>query len=73
MKIDVGPTAEVIEKMAELMRESAVSLDRLAQKMRERQEIEYASEAIGVITNTMHNLRLDLLISRPLREFQREK
>lgn len=73
MKVDIGPTAEVIEKMADLMRENAIYLDRIAAKMRDRQDISYAAEAIGIVTNSMNNLRLDLLITRPLREFQREK
>lgn len=73
MKVDVGPTAEVIEKMANLMRENAIDLERIAAKMRDRQDISYAAEAINIVTNSMNNLRLDLLITRPLREFKREK
>lgn len=32
----------------------------------------YAVEALCVVTNAMQNIRLDLLIARPLREYQKE-
>jgi len=71
--MNVEPTAQIIDEMAKTMRDYANSLDRVAKKMREREDFEYASEAIITATNCLQNMRLDLLITRPLRELQRQK
>ena len=71
--IDVTATAEVIEEMANNMEHYAAELRRHATKMRERNEITYAAEAIATVSNAFHNLRLDLLVVRPIREFQRRE
>lgn len=66
--MNIEPTAEVIDQMAEEMRNYADQLDNLARRMRAANDITYAAEAIGIATNAMNNLRLDLLVTRPLRE-----
>jgi len=68
--IDVEPTAQVIEQAAERFRQAAINLDRLATTMREKQDLEYAAEALSVAHNVLQNARLDLLITRPMREYQ---
>lgn len=70
--INVEPTAEVIDAMAERMRGVSEELKRTASQMRERQDLTYAAEAINSVSNLMNQLRLDLLVTRPLREFKRE-
>ncbi|WP_227461656.1 hypothetical protein [Cupriavidus pauculus] len=70
-KPDVAPTAEVIEKMAEAMTESAAKLARLAVELRESGSLEDAALAAGIVTNCLGNLRLDLLVTRPLRALER--
>lgn len=67
--IDVQPTAEVIEKMAENLRAAAVQLDAIAERTRQKGNFELVGDAASCIANLMPNLRLDLLITRPLREF----
>ena len=68
MDIDTEPTAKVIDDMSRKMLDYSKQLDNLAEKMRLTGDITYASEALGVATNAMSNLRLDLLITRPLKE-----
>lgn len=70
MNINVEPTAQVIDQAAERFRQAAVELDRLALKMRESQDLEYAAEAISTAHNTLQNARLDLLVTRPMREYR---
>jgi hypothetical protein len=69
-KPDVEPTAEVISKMAQTLRGRAEELDRLASRMRETGNIDYASEAVSTYVNLVSELRLDLLIARPIRELE---
>ena len=65
--IDVEPTAQVIDTAAERFRQTAEELNRLASRMRERNDLTYASEAMMAIINTMQNCRMDLLVTRPIR------
>lgn len=67
MSINPAPTAEVIESMASRLHDSAKELERLAVRMRESQDLELAGDAANVIANLMPNLRLDLLVTRPLK------
>jgi hypothetical protein len=71
VKVDVEPTAAVIMDMAVTLKNYAHELERTARKMMDRGDITLASEALGAITNCMQNLRLDLLVTRPIREFDR--
>lgn len=66
----VEPTAETINNMAKTMRHFADSLDRTAAKMRETEDLGYASEALNTALDCLNNMRLDLLVVRPIREFQ---
>jgi len=73
MEINVEPTAEVIDNMAKRLTEISEELRRIATRMRERSDITYAGEAMNTISNMTNQLRLDLLITRPLRELLKEK
>lgn len=70
-EINVEPTAEVIDNMAKRLSEVSEELRRTAERMRERSDLTYASEAINTISNMSNQLRLDLLVSRPLRELMK--
>lgn len=70
--MNTEPTAEKIDEMARVMRQYADDLDRCAKKMRERGDLTYAAEAVNVVTNCFSNLRLDLMVVRPIREYERE-
>jgi hypothetical protein len=71
MKIDVEPTAEVIDRMANQLRDYAIDLDRTARSMRDSGDISYAGEAMNNIQNIGMNLRADLLVTRPIREYEK--
>lgn len=65
-------TAETILEMAETMDRYARQLERCADKLDKTGEFEYAAEALSTVINCLGNLRLDLLVTRPIREYQRE-
>ncbi|MGI9297127.1 MAG: hypothetical protein ACR2QC_04415 [Gammaproteobacteria bacterium] len=69
-KIDVEPTAEVIEKAAVYFRDCARSLDQAAESLRKTTDLSYASDAANSIANIMGSIRLDLLVSRPVRALE---
>ena len=71
--MNVEPTAEIIEQAAKQLRQAAVDLDRMAANMRQRNDLEYASQAFMAVQSAVQNSRLDLLISRPIREYQTEQ
>jgi len=65
--IDVEPTAAVIDAMAKRLEQWAKDLKRIAGKMRATEDLEYASEAVTAVQNCTNALRLDLLVTRPIR------
>jgi hypothetical protein len=70
--IDVGPTAETIEAAAKVLEDAARELRYQAAKMREEGDLTRASQAINTFANIWQNLRLDLFVTRPLRETMRK-
>jgi hypothetical protein len=64
-------TAAVIKDAAEVFREKARSLDRMADELEKGGEWEIAGEAISTIIH-LSNIRVDLLALRPIRELERE-
>jgi hypothetical protein len=69
---DVEPTAAVIDEMADFLEASARSLRVLSAKMRDRNDLTYAAEAAHCAKNCLSSLRIDLLVTRPLRETMRD-
>lgn len=67
--IDVKPTVEVIRQMSEMLRHSALQLDSIADRTEASGNFEQVGDAISCVANLMPNLRLDLLVARPLRQF----
>lgn len=65
---NVEMTAQAIEKMALELIYRSQRLQSLAVSMREKNDLTYASEVVSEITGMLPNLRLDLMITRPLRE-----
>lgn len=68
-QIDVEPTVDVIRKMAEKLRAAALELDAIADKTQADGNFEHVGDAATCIANLMPNMRLDLLVVRPLRQF----
>jgi hypothetical protein len=70
--IDVTPTAVAIEDAAKVLAEAAHELLYQAAKMREDGDLTRASQAINTLANIWQNVRLDLFVTRPLRETMRK-
>lgn len=68
MKYNVAPTVEKIREMAETMRKYAGEVDRHADSMERTGDLAYASEVINSFVALTMNARLDLMVTRPLRE-----
>ncbi len=68
-EIDVKPTSEAIRQMSEKLRHAAQQLDAIADRTEASGSFEHVSDAASCVANLMPNLRLDLLIVRPLRQF----
>lgn len=67
MNVDASSTVEAVEAMARRLREGAMELEALAAKLKSAQDVELAAEAVAVVVNLVPNLRLDLLVTRPLK------
>ncbi|WGK63447.1 hypothetical protein QAO71_16890 (plasmid) [Halopseudomonas sp. SMJS2] len=70
LDLNVEPIAQVIDDLADDLRARAAVLSRHAAALRESGDLDEAVSAIQVAVNTT-NMRLDLLVSRPIRELQR--
>ena len=70
--INVESTAQSIEEMASTIERFAASIRNQAKRMREEKDISIAADVANNVTGMLTNIRLDLLITRPLREMQRE-
>ena len=68
MKYNVKTTAYTIDCMAAIFEKEALELREIADRMRKEGDLFLAAEAVNRITCIFLNLRLDLLVSHPLRE-----
>jgi len=73
MEIDVKQTQETINEIADQLEYYAADLRWISEKMGIKNDISYAAEAMNTIRNCFGNLRIDLLVTRPIRELTREK
>lgn len=67
---DVSSTASAIDDMARRMDEASKEMARIAKSLRSTGDLELAGEAVSTAVNLMSNLRLDLLVQRPLRSLR---
>ena len=72
-QINVEPTAQVIDEMSASAQSLVRELGHIADRMRRTNNIEHATEAQNAILSFVRNARLDLLITRPLREFMKKE
>ena len=68
MKYDVAPTVEKIREMAATIRKYAGEIESQADLMDRTGDLTYASEVINAFVGMTINARLDLMVTRPLRE-----
>lgn len=72
MPMNGESTADHVDNMARILRRSANKLDRYAETMRDENDVTYAAEVMNEIIGLFNNLRLDLMVIRPIRECQRK-
>jgi hypothetical protein len=70
-EVNVEPTAEVIDTMAKNLVRAAKHMEGFAADMRAKKDLTYAAEAINAVSNLISQLRLDLLVTRPIRELDK--
>ncbi|HCF4721602.1 TPA: hypothetical protein NIF38_000703 [Pseudomonas aeruginosa] len=68
-QVDVEPTAKVIDDIAEELELKVRELRRIAVELRETGNFDCAGEAAATVATLTRNMRLDLLVMRPLRQF----
>ena len=66
MKLDVDPTANVIENMAKQLEETAKQLRLVAERMRAEQSFAATSEAAELVQNLFSALPMDKLVWMPI-------
>lgn len=71
MKTNVEPTVTVIEDIANHLERCAEKVRGRSADMQEKNDLTFAAETLNDITNCLFSLRLDLLVTRPLREMTR--
>ena len=69
--MDTKMTVSVIIDCAEVFERKAAELRGMANQLKKTGDFSIASEAVSVCHSTA-NLRTDLLVTRPIREYQRE-
>jgi len=70
---NVDSTANAIENAADVLADKALTLRSIAKRMREDGDITRVSDAVSTLANTMNAVRLDLLVTRPLRETMKDR
>ncbi|MDF8362040.1 MULTISPECIES: hypothetical protein [Achromobacter] len=69
-QLDVEPTAEILDKIAEVLCEAYGNVAKYAAQLRETKDLELATQAMHDVVQLQSKMRLDLLVARPLRQYQ---
>ncbi len=65
--MNLQPTLEIIDAMIEHTQELVKELQRERQQIAQSKDIEQVSSVVNTVVNYISNLRLDLLVARPVR------
>jgi len=68
MNNQVEVTAKIIDNMANMMRHSAIKLNEDASDLRKYSDFTHAGSAMNTIINCLVNMRLDLLVTKSLKD-----
>lgn len=68
--MDTKPTEQALLDMAENLEEEARKMRRYAADLADKKDFNVAGWAINSIVNLLGNMRLDLLVIRPVREYE---
>ena len=71
VNVDVESTSRAIFDMSLVLKEYYRQMGFIAQKMEATKDLSYAGEALSCVSNCISNLRIDLLATRPIREYDR--
>lgn len=69
--MNVEPTAQRIDEMAVNALRLSKDLEYLAKQMRATENLDYAADVVNCVVNAFSNLRLDLMVTRPIRELRK--
>lgn len=69
--MNVEPTALKIDEMADSALRLSKELGRLAEQMRISKDLNYAADVVTTVVNAVGNFRLDLMVTRPIRELSK--
>lgn len=72
MTINYEPTVDAIRKAATRALELSDELNKMASKCLLEQDLGYAEEAIAAITNAIPNFSMGLIVTRSVRELDKE-
>jgi hypothetical protein len=70
--VNLQPTVSTIRQIADQLRDAAATIDRYATQMEQKQDIEVACDVLNEVRNLQTRLRLDLLLTRPMRAMRAE-
>lgn len=70
--MNTGPTIDIMNQMAETLENAAKSIRQQAKELSQSGDFSIAGDALNTVKNTFSNMRIDLLVTRPIREYQRE-
>lgn len=69
-QLNVEPTAEILDKISEVLFEASGQIAKYAVQLRETKDLELATQAMHDVAHLQSKMRLDLLVARPLRQYQ---
>lgn len=69
--LDTKMTVKTILEMSDKLQSYSDQVRRLAAELEDTGDFTVCSEVVNLLINMQGNLRLDLMVSRPIREFQR--
>jgi len=70
--MNVKPVTEVIREAAETMHSYSERMNKLADDIESSGDLSSCGEALNMISNMLANIRMDLFVTRPIREYEKE-
>ena len=71
MTIDIEPTIKAVSHIANTLKNFADEINRIKMQIIKTKDLSRTAEVLISVTNCFANLRLDLLTTRPLREYEK--
>lgn len=71
MAIDIEPTVKAVADIVNTLKNFADEINRINMKIIETKDVSRTAEVLNSVTACFNSLRLDLLVNRPLREYEK--